>query len=381
MNNGIHKGLLPTGLQDGLAPAAAHEAAVIERLLSGFAAYGYERVKPPLIEFEEGLLAGPGAALAPQLFRLMDPVSQRMMAVRADMTPQIGRIVSTRLTGQARPLRLCYAGQVLRVKGSQLRPERQFAQAGAELIGADALAADVEIVLMAAEALATLGIAGLSVDIALPQLVPTLCAELGLTPVATAAVRRALDRKDAAALDEAVTASADRALLSALLSTVGAADLALAELRRLDLGASAAAMIERLVGLLASLRDAAPDLRLTIDPGECRGFEYQTGICFTLFARDVRGELGRGGRYTLENGEPATGFTLYLDSVLRGLAPAADAEWVYLPFGTAAADGARLRREGWATVAGLAPDDDVTAAAKRQRCAYVWRNGAVEPLP
>ena len=145
MDNSYNKGLLPTGLQDGLAPAAAHEARVIEGLLSGFAAYGYERVKPPLIEFEEGLLAGPGAALAPQLFRLMDPVSQRMMAIRADMTPQIGRIASTRLTGLARPLRLCYAGQVLRVKGNQLRPERQFAQAGAELIGADAGAGGTDV--------------------------------------------------------------------------------------------------------------------------------------------------------------------------------------------------------------------------------------------
>ena len=111
----------------------------------GAASHGYERVKPPLVEFEENLLSGAGAAMAQDTFRLMDPISQRMIGLRADMTPQVARIAATRLANAPRPLRLCYAGQVLRVKGSELRPERQVGQVGAELIGADAAAADVEV--------------------------------------------------------------------------------------------------------------------------------------------------------------------------------------------------------------------------------------------
>ncbi len=89
----------------------------------------------------------------------MDPVSQRMMGVRADMTPQVGRIAASRLKGAPRPLRLSYAGQVLRVKGEQMRPERQIGQAGVELIGVESAAADAEAVLLAAEALKQLGVA------------------------------------------------------------------------------------------------------------------------------------------------------------------------------------------------------------------------------
>ena len=129
MSRAAEKALLPAGLRDILAPDAAFEAAVVERVMACFAAHGYERVKPPLIEFEDGLLAGPGAALASETFRLMDPVSQRMMGVRADMTLQVARIAASRLKNLPRPLRLSYAGQVLRVTGSQLRPERQFGQA------------------------------------------------------------------------------------------------------------------------------------------------------------------------------------------------------------------------------------------------------------
>src|SRR6185437_2062742 len=106
---------------------------------------------------------------------------------RADMTPQVARIATTRLKDAARPLRLCYAGQVLRVGGSEIRPERQVGQVGAELIGSDAVAADLEVVAVAAEALVALGIAGLSVDLTLPTLVPAVCRALGLDDAALAA--------------------------------------------------------------------------------------------------------------------------------------------------------------------------------------------------
>src|SRR3546814_10608536 len=149
MTERAERGLLPAGLQDVLPPLAAHESAVVERLIACFQAQGYERVKPPLLEFEEALLTGAGTAVASQTFRLMDPVSQRMMGLRADMTPQVARIATTRLKKAPRPLRLCYGGQVLQVRGSQLRPERQFAQAGVELIGAPEESADAEVVLLA----------------------------------------------------------------------------------------------------------------------------------------------------------------------------------------------------------------------------------------
>ena len=112
------RALLPAGLRDVLPPDAGFEAGVVEHLLGSLAGHGYERVKPPLVEFEESLLAGAGAAMAGATFRLMDPASQRMMGVRADITPQIARIAATRLAGAPRPLRLSYAGEVLCLVGS-----------------------------------------------------------------------------------------------------------------------------------------------------------------------------------------------------------------------------------------------------------------------
>jgi len=121
--------LLPEGLHDTLANDAEYQADIVEKLRQCFASYGYERVVPPLLEFEESLLCGPGKAQSRNMFRVMDPVSMRMMAVRNDMTGQVARIARTRLQNSPRPLRLSYSGSVLRVGGSQLRPEREFQQA------------------------------------------------------------------------------------------------------------------------------------------------------------------------------------------------------------------------------------------------------------
>src|ERR1700741_2727132 len=181
MNETAHPALLPTGMHDLLPPEAEVEAEVVARLMATLTAHGYERVKPPRDEFEETLLSGAGAAMATSTFRLMDPVSHRMIGVRADMTPQIARIAATRLVDAPRPLRLSYAGQGLRVTGSEIRPERQIGKVGPELIGSEASAADVEAIAVAGEALAAIGVPGLSVDITLPTLVPAIAEAYAIT--------------------------------------------------------------------------------------------------------------------------------------------------------------------------------------------------------
>ncbi len=376
MNDAANKALLPDGLRDVLPPGAAHEAAVAAGLVAAFAARGYERVDPPLVEFEDSLLDGAGRAMAPSTFRLMDPVSQRMMGVRADMTPQVARIAATRLAAAPRPLRLAYAGNVLRVKGSQLRPERQFIQAGAEIIGADEPEADAEIIAMAAEALGAAGVADVSVDINLPTLAPALCEPLGLDAGAAAALRAALDSKDSAGV--AALGGKAAVTLGALLQAAGPAGPALAALEALDLPGAAAAERTRLGAVLEILGRIAPALSVTVDPLEHRGFEYQTGLSFTLFARGVRGEMGRGGRYHVNSTrDPATGFSLFLDSVLRALPPPDRESRLYLPHGNT---GAAQRGQGWVTVAGLAPEDDPEAEARRQGCTHILKGDSIVEL-
>jgi ATP phosphoribosyltransferase regulatory subunit len=378
MNDNLHKALLPQGLRDLLPPGAAAEAEAVSRLMAVLASHGYERVKPPLVEFEDNLLSGAGAAMAPETFRLMDPISQRMVGLRADMTPQVARIAAVRLANAPRPLRLCYAGQVMRVKGSDIRPERQIGQVGAELIGSADIAADIEVVAVASEALTALGIDGLSVDLTLPTLVPALCRAAGIAGTQFDAVRRALDHKDAAA----VVAAAGKAapLLQRLLAAAGPADSALKAITALDLPAEAAAERARLMAVAERFAQAVPQIAVTIDPVENRGFEYHTGVSFSFFARGVAAELGRGGRYRTGNGdgEDATGFTLYTDTVLEAAPAPKAAPRLYVPAGSA--DAAQFRAQGYVTVAGLAAVKDATAEAQRLGCSHVLAAGKIVAL-
>ncbi len=371
--------LLPAGLRDQLPPLAEHEEEITRALLDRFSSYGYQRVKPPLVEFEEGLLNGVGAAVATQTFRLMDPISQRMMGVRADITPQIARIATTRLKGAPRPLRLSYGGEVLRVKGNQLRPERGFRQVGVELVGAaKAAMGDAEVILLAAEALREIQIEGLSVDVNVPQLARAICSHFDVAPESREPLLAALDRKDAVAIAE--TGGDAAAMLNALLAAAGPADAGLAALEKIDLPGEAGALGRRLNEVVELVREAAPDLSLTIDPVESRGFEYHTGVSFTLFALDVRGELGSGGRYLTATGEPATGFTLFMDMLLSVAPRGEPRRSVFVPFEAPLDVGRELRDTGWITVNGLVPEDDAMAEARRLGCGEVWLDGAVRPV-
>lgn len=367
-----HPALLPYGLRDLLPPDAETEAASVGALMAVFAAHGYERVKPPLIEFEDSLLAGAGAAMADQIFRVMDPDTHRMLGIRADMTPQVARIATTRMAHMPRPLRLSYAGQCLRLQAQAPAADRQVAQAGIELIGADSAVADAETVLVAAEALAALGLDRISIDLTLPMLAPALLDGAGLTGPARQALAHALDRKDAAAVRDQGGALAP--LLTRLLEVAGPVAPALVALAKLDLPPAAAGLVDRLRAVVAAIVTQNPALRLTLDPIEFRGFAYHTGVCATFYALGRHEMLGRGGAYR-SGEEPATGITLFPDAVLRACAPGSRRTRVFVPAGTPGSVGAALRAQGYATVAALGSDNPAWLG-----CTHIVRDGTAVPL-
>jgi len=367
--------LLPAGMRDLLPPDAQTEASAVGVVMRVFAGHGYQRVKPPLMEFEDSLLAATGAAMADQVFRLMDPDTHRMMAIRADMTPQIARIAATRMGHAPRPLRLSYSGQCLRVRAAGLDPDRQVAQAGIELIGPDLPQADAEILVVGAEALAALGLTALSFDLTMPPLVPTLLDESGLPAEQIRRLSRALDRKDAASVAEHGGALAPT--LTSLLLAAGPAPRALAALQAAELTPGARALATRLAESVAAIAALAPGLKLTVDPVEFRGLKYHTGVCFTIYAPGRPEELGRGGRYICGEDEPATGLTIYPDAVLRAAPPQPSPARVYVPAGE---DGHFARVAGHATVAGLVPVADAAAEARRLDCSHVVLGGTLHDV-
>ncbi|WP_222872733.1 ATP phosphoribosyltransferase regulatory subunit [Hankyongella ginsenosidimutans] len=286
MTSRLAPGLLPEGLRDTLPPQAHGQMRLMRAILDVLSSHGYERVDPPLVEFAESLTSPIVSGARSDLFRFMDPKSQHMLAVRADITGQVARIASTRMAGQARPLRLAYMGPVLRLAGTALDADRQFLQVGGELIGNDGPAATAQTIAVAVEALRAAGLEQLSLDLVIPDLAPTLLRAHGVADAAP--VLEALDAKDAGAL----AGHPLEALLVGLLDAAGPAAAGLARLRALDLPGAARALVDDAATTLDLL--ALADAAISLDPADRRGFAYQTRIGFSLFAPGVREAAVRG---------------------------------------------------------------------------------------
>jgi ATP phosphoribosyltransferase regulatory subunit len=351
--------LLPEGLEDRLPASAARITTAMRACLDVLGRHGYDRVRPPLLEFESSLasrmLAGAHDVQTRRMFRFVDPASLRTLALRSDITPQIGRIASTSMKSAARPLRLAYCGDTALIKASQLDPARERLQLGGELIGADTIEAASEIVMVAVEALSAAGLTGISVDFTLPDLVDTLAArDPSMDQDTIEAIRRELDTKDAGGLKDAGGAA-----YLPLLYAAGPFGDAVKDLRELDAGGALATRLDGLEAIAARVGETA---QITLDPTERYGFEYQSWFGFTLYADGLRGAAGRGGTYRIGgSGEAATGFTLYVDR-LADAAPQPETErMLYLPLGHDRTAATALRAGGWRTLAQLSVGEDASA--------------------
>ena len=348
--------LLPTGFRDRLPPEADASARLVRSILDTVAAHGYERVQTPLAEFEASLTGALGAT-SRDLLRFVDPVSGETMAVRSDITGQIGRIATSRMGHHPRPLRLSYGGPVIKLRSGQLRPEREMLQVGAELIGLDNVAAACEIIAVAIEALKAAGVKDITLDLTLPDLIDTLAPEGDV-----AALKARLDAKDAGGVPAAY---------APLIAAAGPFPDALDRLRAFDARGVLASRIEALEAITAAL---PTDISVTLDPTERHGFEYQTWLGFSVFSPHASGEIARGGSYRIGD-EAAIGFSAFIDPLIDAGLAQTERRRLFLPIGTNPNKAAQLRAEGWVTVAALSHEDSADA----QICTHILSDGKAVP--
>ncbi len=365
--------LLPEGFHDALPPYAEAASRLERDVLDTLASHGYARVSPPLAEYEDGLTGQMHGASRSDLMRFVDPISQRTLALRPDMTMQIGRIAKTSLADRPRPLRLSYSGQVLKLRSGQLQPERSRLQIGAELIGSDSVIAASEIVSVAIEALERAGVTGITVDFTMPDLIDILAAgPLPLNEAQIGEVRGELDMKDAGGLS-AMGATGYLPLIEA----TGPFDEAMARLREFDTDGLLHSRLDGVSQIAASIKGKAS---LTLDPTERHGFEYQNWFGFTLYAESFIGALGRGGSYEIVRpdgeSEAAVGFSLYPNPLIDAGFGAKISEQVFLPLGHDQSAAARLREKGWRTVAALSDKDQAEVLG----CSHILNGDQPEPL-
>jgi ATP phosphoribosyltransferase regulatory subunit len=308
---------LPAGMRDLLPEEAAARRELARRMLDRFALHGYAPVTPPVFEFAEVLERGLGTLDPADVLRFIEPESGEVAALRPDMTPQIARIIATRLRDHPPPFRLGYEGTVLRRLSGRARKHRQIPQVGVELAGIAGPEGDLELLALAADALRATGLERFAIDIGDAGVVRALFA--GLPAGTQATLSQAIARKDEVEIAEASAAAgaANADTLRALPHLHGTRDALVDGVKRLA-ATPADAAAKRLLALFDAAVARGLGDHLTADLGEVRGFAYYTGTIFHVYAYGTGDAVGSGGRYDELLARfgwdlPAAGFALDLD--------------------------------------------------------------------
>ena len=308
------------GFSDYLVGPAARRRELTDRFIETFEAWGYGFMATPLIEPLDTIAAGVGGAQQSELFRFMDS-DGALLALVGERTVSVARVVATQLHDGPFPLRLCYAGSVLRNQTLNAGRRRESLQAGCELVGASGLAADAECIALAAAALERGGVEHIQVDVGHADFIPGLLESAGLDAPAREEVLAALARRDLVAVESALegtdAADAERRLLLTFPTLRGGREIldsAGGGLR----GERAHRALQELAQLWDLLDAHAITDRVHLDLGAVRDWDYYTGPTFEVFSVDSGFALGTGGRYDtllsrFGTPHPATGFVLHVD--------------------------------------------------------------------
>ncbi len=305
----------PPGALDLTGEAARRRRLLQRETIGVLERAGYEELLPPTFEYEDVFLRAGGAGVAERLIRFPDR-DGRILALRYDFTASIARIASTTFARVEGPLRLCYSGRVFRQEPDRGGRPRETLQIGAELLGQEGLAADVEMVRVTLALIRAAGLTDFQLNLGHAGV---LAPGLGsVEEPLRGELRRWIDRKDRASLCRAVEGlDGDARSLTSLPFVIGRR-----EALEGALGSAPRAAVPGLRHLLELDGALAPEERshVVYDLGEVRGLDYYTGIHFEVYVAGAGRAAGAGGRYDelmarFGRPMPAVGVSLDLDTI------------------------------------------------------------------
>lgn len=305
---------------------------VEDTAMSVFDGWSYEEITTPSVDYYALFEFGMGHREARRTFRFTD-TDGRMLALRPDVTSSVARAASTLLARRARPLRLCYTGQVFRQQPpSYAQWRRESEQLGCEHIGSAQGRADLEVIAIAFEVLQQVGLGGrFSVTLNDVGVFNGVAERLDLDLEGRDLLRHLVDVRDGAELRRFLSQHAgqeEACSFAQLVELPGKSEVLTAAARLIKNPRSVEALgrLERLWGVVEGLGLAE---QFEIDLGDLSGLDYYTGLTFKIYVEGVGSRAGGGGRYdnlTANFGrpEPAVGFVLDLDAIAEALSQGSD---------------------------------------------------------
>jgi ATP phosphoribosyltransferase regulatory subunit len=310
---------LPTGVAALLFETARRRRDAEKTLVTLLREAGYAEVILPILDYMEPYERLLTVAARGELYRFIDRDGE-LLALRADFTPMLARLLAPRLESLDLPLRLFYRGDVIRYEEERAGRQREFYQVGAELLGVPGEEGEREILRRFLEAATAVGGSSLQVVLGFAGALDRLLLEAGTPDPARLAA--AVARRERSEV---------RRSCGTLLEIVenGLPD------RPEDLGDEAAGRLRGLLALRDDMAARFPGVLLTVDLAEfaphgldprlaAAGGErpYYDGLVFHAFAGAAAVPAGGGGRYdrlfrALGAAVPAVGFSLSLERLLE----------------------------------------------------------------
>jgi len=318
----------PRGTRDYLPEEAAVRRIVEDSFRRTFDLWGYQEIRTPTFEFFDVLATGTGAELEDSMFKFQDK-SGRLIALRAEMTASTARVVGTQLLNSLKPIRLWYIANMFRYDEPQAGRQREFWQAGIELVGSSLPEADAEAIALMIQALKDIGLKDVRIDVGQVGIFKELIKQGGLEPETVDQIRTSIDKKDRQTLEKALEASnlnEDTKKILRLLPDLRGGTEVLNRLSELTRSPEIGQIVENLKKTLDCLKSyAVPEGAITIDLGIIRGIDYYTGVVFEAYVPALGMALGGGGRYDdlirefSSSDVPATGFAIGVDRCMLAL--------------------------------------------------------------
>ena len=364
--------LLPEGFRDSLPELAKKEFLIVSKFVNFMLKNNYNFVKPPLAEFENSLFFLTKNIRNNNSFRVLDPISQKMMGLRSDMTSQIARIASSSLKKKSRPLRISYFGEILKVKNNQLNISRQFTQIGAELIGIRNSKDEVELINLLILILEILNIKNFSIVFSMPTLINSLCKDYKLNDQQISFLKQKFENKNIIGLNK-ISKSLEKDS-EILFKCIGNLSSNLKELKKYSFKKNTKTHIEVFIKSILFIKKKLSHIDLNIDPIEVDEFGYHDGITFKVYS-DKFNELFNGGKYKVNN-EDSIGFSGIVENLIEECALKLNKKKILVSASISNIDRIKLINKGFTIISSssFSKLESIKKIAKKNECNFIFYN-------
>ena len=359
--------LLPEGFKVFLPEDAAKEEYISRKIQDYFFSNGYLLVKTPLIEYESNQIKGLIKYKPDNSFFLMEPDTKKILVLRSDITSQIVRLATSKLASYNRPLRLMYAGEVLRNEKNIYQSDRQFKQIGAEIIGSSSSNSLVEILNITLDTLKAMNVNNITIDFSLPSISRYLETKIDFKKKEGSIIKEALDNKDSS-----IIRNTKYKYVKDLIELSGTIDKVSKKVNNVKFPKTIDSLLKDFFKIALQVKKKIPNLSITFDITEAKSFLHYESLGFKIYNKENATAIAIGGDYKINKKENGLGITIMVNKLIENI-KLKKVEKIYIPYNIDIKKVPEAIKKKYILVKELFPKKHALTEAIKHKCAYIFK--------